>query len=178
MLDSEAAHAHQKRPAVFFSAEKHRQTHRDKKITEILESLLSHVEQKIMCEPVILSWMEGGEAWGGAMWRGGEQRGEGVRMKVGKGKDPFTTAQRASTRTPRKHPTVKKSDVWFQFLQIIMSKVSPLIFAVYTFEIILDLLSGINTIENLKPKAPFLSSTSIKAWSMFLGQRVLCKENK
>lgn len=36
---------------------------------------------------------------------GGEQRGEGVRMKVGKGKDPFTTAQHASTRTPRKHPT-------------------------------------------------------------------------
>lgn len=50
-----------------FSAEKHRQTHRDKKITEILESLLSHVEQKIMCEPVIPSWMEGGEAKGGEM---------------------------------------------------------------------------------------------------------------
>lgn len=35
-----------------------RQTHRDRKITEILKSLLSDVEQKIMCKPVIPSWME------------------------------------------------------------------------------------------------------------------------
>lgn len=58
----------------------HGQTHRDGKITEILKSLLSDVEQKIMCKPVIPSWMEGRrnrgrrvKQEGSSMWGGQDE---------------------------------------------------------------------------------------------------------